>query len=392
MAFFTAADVSRRLPLRHLFLLRFSTTPSSLQNLFPSSLNSGFLEGHDPNKSLPVTSSSPASGRFAVQLAALRISNVDSGKPNPAASREPFLSTVILSYGSAHMLDRAIATFEDVRRLTAAPPTALSFNAVLSAAIRSRSHNQVPQLFSQLSQKHSISPDKLSYGILIKALCLCGKTDAAFEILKEMETKGIEVTTVTYTTLINSLYKEEKPERADDLWKEMVQKGRNPDLASYNVKIRHHAVKGNLKAVLETVSELISAGLKPERTTYNYLMSCYSRNGRFEDVKRVYEELKSNHCDPNSTTFKVMMKFLCENGDFDAGFDVFKKTMDQNKVPDFLTLKPLVVGLAKSSRIEEAKTVIMVARQRFPANKVGGWKEVEKKLGLDMHEKEGDES
>lgn len=368
-----------------------SSSALSLQNLFPPSLNSCSLNQHNNpnNESLinPSSSSSDASGRFAVQLNALRNS---AGKPNPSAvSREPFLCTIILSYGSAHLLDRAIAIFEDVPRLTAAPPTTLSFNSVLSAAIRSRNHNQVAELFSKLSQKHSISPDKLSYGILIKSLCLCGKIAAAVEVLKEMDKKGIEVTSVIYTTLINSLYKEDNPKRADDLWNEMIQRGGNPDLASYNVKIRHYAVKGNLKAVLETVSELISAGLKPERTTYNYLMTCYSRNGRFEDVKRVYEELKNNGCEPNSTTFKVMLDFLCENGDFDAGFDVFKRSMDRDKVPEFLTLKPLVVGLAKSSRTEEAKTVIMVARQRCPANKVGGWKEVERKLGLDMHEKVG---
>ncbi|KAG0475012.1 hypothetical protein HPP92_014698 [Vanilla planifolia] len=376
----------------------FSTNSSRTPLLSLSSAKSRLRKEYDPDKALSIISSAPnpsssrTSGRFAVEFAARRLfrarrfteleSFLESHKSDSAASQEPFLSNVILCYGSAFMLDRAIATFKDIPRLCSAPPTILSFNALLCAAIRARRYDQIPNIFTEFSEKHDISPDKVSFGILVKALCLSRKSSKAIEILKEMREKDVEVTTVTYTTIIDSLYKEGKPEKAEKLWNEMLVNGCAPDLASYNVKIMHRALKGRSSEVLESISELQAAGLKPDTITYNYLMTCYSNEGRSDDAKKVYMELKSNGCPPNSTTYKVMLNHLCKNEDFDAGFDVFKKSMKSNKIPGFRTMKPLVVGLAKNSKLEEAKMVIAEVRKRFPANMVGAWKVVEEELGL----------
>ncbi|PKU76285.1 pentatricopeptide repeat-containing protein At4g36680, mitochondrial-like [Dendrobium catenatum] len=393
MAIYSASCGSRSPPVIRLLVLRLSTAvsiPSSASSSPPppssSPSNSHCLNDHDPIKTLPLPklSSTSTSGRFAVELAARRLSRIKFRESNPTVSHESFLSTVILSYGSAHKLDRAIAIFEEIPRLCSAPPTTLSFNALLSSAIRARQHTQVPHLFSLLSQKHKISPDRFSYGVLIKSLCLSGNVENALDIIKEMEEKCVEVTTVIYTTLISAFYKDGKRERAEELWNEMVEKGKDPDLTSYNVKIMHQALDGKVEQVLESISELKAAGLKPDRITYNYLMTCYSKNGRYEDVKQVYEELKSSGYAPNSTTFKVMMNLLCESGDFEAGFDVFMESMKHEKIPDSVTVRALVVGLAKKAKLEEAKMVIRAMRERFPVDMVGEWKIVGKELGLDI--------
>ncbi|KAI0499576.1 hypothetical protein KFK09_017782 [Dendrobium nobile] len=393
MAIYSPSCGSRSPPVIRVLVLRLSTAvsiPSSTSSCPPppssSPSNSHLRNDHDPIKTLPLPkpSFSSTSGRFAVELAARRLSRIKFRESNPTVSHESFLSTVILSYGSAHKLDRAIAIFEEIPRLCSAPPTTLSFNALLSSAIRAGQHTQVPHLFSRLAQKHSISPDRFSYGVLIKSLCLSGKLENALEIINEMEEKCVEVTTVIYTTLISALYKDGKQERAEELWNEMVEKGKDPDLTSYNVKIMHQALDGKVEQVLESISELKSAGLKPDRITYNYLMTCYSKNGRYEDVKQVYEELKSSGYAPNSTTFKVMMNLLCESGDFDGGFDVFMESMKHEKIPDSVTVRALVVALAQKAKLEEAKMVIRAMRERFPVDMVGEWKIVGKELGLDI--------
>ncbi|KAG0491656.1 hypothetical protein HPP92_005054 [Vanilla planifolia] len=372
-----------------------SSTPPTLT---PSAAKSRLRKEFDPDKvlsiisSLPSPSSCPSSCRFAIELAVRRLISarrfadiqtlLESRKFEPAASQESFLATVIFSYGSAGMLNRAISTFEDIPGLCSAVPTTVSFNALLSAAIRAKKPHQVPKIFSEISEKHSITPDNSSYGVLVKALCLSGKVDKAFEILKEMDEKGLKVTAFIYTTLIDSLYKEGKPVKAEELWNEMLENGCKPDLVTHNVKVMYQALHGSPEKVLKSISEFEAAGLKPDVITYNYLMSCYSRNGRFGDVMEVYKGLKSKGCDPNAATFKLLLTHLRKIGDFDAGIAVFKDSVRHNKIPDFMIMRPFVVGLAKNSKVEEAKMVVSVVKQRFPGNLLGEWILVEKELGL----------
>ncbi|PKA62755.1 Pentatricopeptide repeat-containing protein [Apostasia shenzhenica] len=396
----------RRFSYLHRILLRLSTdaasnsgTINSPPPLSASAAKSRLRKEFDPDKALAIISSLPnnpsspvSSGRYAVELAVRRLTRahrfadveslLESRKSDPSSLPEAFVSTLILSYGSARMLGRAIATFEDVPRLCSAPPTVVSFNALLSAAIRAKKHRQVHKLFSEISSKYSISPNRFSYGVLLKALCLSEKTQKALGVLKEMEEKGIEVTAVIYTTLMDSLYKAGKPERAQELWKEMVEKDCHPDLAAYNVKIMHQALYGRPEEVMESISELEAAGLKPDTITFNYLMDCYSRNAGFDDAKEVYKRISV----PNASTFKIMLNILCEKGDFEAGFNVFKDSMKHNKIPDFQRVRSLVVGLAKNSKVEEAKMVIRVIRERYPESLIGGWKKVEEELGLQAEE------
>lgn len=61
---------------------------------------------------------------------------------------------------------------------------------------------------------------------------------------------------------------------------------------------------------------------------------------------------------------------------------MFRDSLRRNKVPDFRTMKMLVEGLAKEGKVEEAKGVIKVVKEKFPDDLVGGWKKLEKELGL----------
>ncbi|KAK8948132.1 Pentatricopeptide repeat-containing protein [Platanthera guangdongensis] len=216
--------------------------------------------------------------------------------PADASARELQLASSIVSYASSGMLHHALRTLDDLPRL-GSTRTLLSLNALLFACNHSKTlFRRVPDLFSDLSRRHSLSPDKVSYGILIKSHCLARNASRALSILKEMDGKGIEITAVSYTTIIDSLYKENKPEEAERLWNEMRDNGVSPDPAAYNVRIMHRAKNGNPAEVLALMEEMKSAALEPDTFTYNYLMTCYCRHGYLDDAKRVYNELQEKGC------------------------------------------------------------------------------------------------
>lgn len=261
------------------------------------------------------------------------------------------------------------------------PGSAISFNALLSACVQSKLYDRVPGLFTEIVEKYGVSPDKISYGILVKSYCEAGMLAKAMETLREMESKGVEVTAVTFTTILSSLYKKGKGEEAETLWGEMVRNGCELDAAAYNVRIMN-AQNEKPERVKELIEEMSNAGLKPDTISYNYLMISYCRQGMMEQAKEVYEGLEANGCNPNASTFRTLIYYMCRTGDYEKGYKVFKESVRVHKIPDFSISKLLVEGLVKKEKTKEAKGLIRTMKKKFPPNLLNAWKKVEENLSL----------
>ncbi|KAK6150924.1 hypothetical protein DH2020_015856 [Rehmannia glutinosa] len=176
-----------------------SQTKSKLRNVYDPDealkIYSSFTAANDP-------STSPASTRYAQELAVRRLAKshrfsdiknfLESHKSLPQITQEPFLSSLIRSYGVVGMFENAINTYNEMTDL-GTPRSTLSFNALLSACVQSKVFDRVPVYFYEFPAKFGFSPDKFSYGILIKAYCEMGSPETAMEKLKEMEEKELRL-------------------------------------------------------------------------------------------------------------------------------------------------------------------------------------------------------
>ncbi|EFH62439.1 pentatricopeptide repeat-containing protein [Arabidopsis lyrata subsp. lyrata] len=378
------------------FLRRFSTaaaTNVSSGAITISKAKSKLRKVHDPDKALAIyksvsnNSSSPLSSRYAMELTVQRLAKsqrfsdiealIESHKNNPKIKTETFLSTLIRSYGRASMFDHAMKMFEEMDQI-GTPRTVVSFNALLAACLHSDLFERVPQLFDEIPQRYNnITPDKVSYGMLIKSYCDSGSPEKAMEIMRDMEVKGVEVTIIAFTTILGSLYKNGLVDVAESLWTEMVNKGCELDNTVYNVRLMN-AAKESPERVEELMEEMSSVGLKPDTVSYNYLMTAYCVKGMMGEAKKVYEGLEQ----PNAATFRTLIFRLCINGLYDQGLTVFKKSAIVHKIPDFKTCKHLTEGLVKNNRMEDARGVARTVKKKFPPRLVTEWKKLEEKLGL----------
>ncbi|XP_031268431.1 pentatricopeptide repeat-containing protein At4g36680, mitochondrial [Pistacia vera] len=375
-------------------LRRFMSSKSSMSI---SQAKSRLRSEYDPDKALEIYSSvskhysSPVSSRYAQDLTVRRLAKsrrfddienlLESHKQDPKITQEPFLSTLIRSYGQAGMFDHAMRTFEQMEHL-GTPRSVISFNALLFACNQSKLFDKLPVLFDDIPRKYNFSPDKISYGILVKSYCQAGFPDKALELLQELENKDIEVTGVTYTTVLSSLYKQGKSEEAERLWSEMLTKGCELDVAAYNVRIMnvHGGDPEKLKELID--AEMSNVGLKPDTICYNYLMTCYCKNGMMEEAKKVYKGLEGNGCKPNASTFRTLIYYLCKSEDYEKGYKVFKESVRMHKIPDFNTTRLLVEGLVKKKKMKEAKGISRTVKKKFPPNVLREWQKFEEELGL----------
>lgn len=373
-----------------------STTTTTTTTISISKAKSKLKAEHDPDKALKIYSSvsdryiSPLSSRYAQEYTVKRFAKsrrfsdiesfLESHKNSPQITQEPFLSSIIRSYGVAGMFDHALKIYHQMDDL-GTPRSAISFNVLLSACVHSKLYDRVAQLFDEMPLNYGFLPDKVSYGILIRSYCEIGSPEMAMERLKEMEEKGVEITAVTFTTILHSFYKKGKSDEAEKVWNEMVNRGCGPDVGAYNVKIMN-IQGGDPEGVKALIEEMSDAGLKPDTISYNYLMTCYCRNELMDEAQKVYEDLETNRCNPNAATFRTLIFYLCKKGRYETGYKVFKESVRVNKIPDFNTLKYLVEGLVKRSKLKDAKGMSRTVNKKFPPNLVKAWTKLEEELGL----------
>lgn len=393
--------MSSSFALRHVRRLSISAVSNAAVESAPISMTraqytSMLRTEHDPNKVLEMYEAvskldiSPIFARHAQDLTVKRLAKakrfedieklIEAKKSDPKVKQEAFVSTLIRSYGLAGMFDHSMRMYDQMGDL-GTPRSVVSFNALLSACNHSKLFDKVCQLFDEMPERHGFLPDKVSYGLLVKAYCDDGKPELGVEKLKEMEEKGIEVTVITFTTILHALYKKGSVDEAERLWSEMTGKGFVPDTGAYNVRVMN-AQNGKAGDVVKMIEEMKEAGVKPDSISYNYLMSCYCKNGMIDEAKKVYEGLEGNGCKPNGATFGTMIHYLAKNEMFEYGYRVFKDSVRSNKLPDFCILKPLVVGLAKSTSKKRAKEIIRAAKRNYPPNFIETLKKVEEELGL----------
>ncbi|KAF7828832.1 pentatricopeptide repeat-containing protein [Senna tora] len=350
---------------------------------------------YDPDKALEIYSSvskdyaSTTSSRYAQDLTVRRLVKshrfsdvenfIESHKNDPKITQEPFMSTLIRSYGLAGMFDHALKTYDQMDEL-GTPRSAFSFNALLSACINSKLFDKVPQLFDEIPKKYGVVPDEISYGILVKSFCESGNPQKALELVKEAEEKGVEITVITYTTILDGLYRKGKSDEAEKLWNVMDKKG-CIDAASYNVRLMF-SQDDRPEEVNTLIDEMTKAGYQPNTITYNYLMTSYLKREMVDEAKAVFKGLRENGCNPNAATFRTLVYHLCRNGYFEEAYKIFKQSVRMHKIPDFNTTKHLVEGLVKNEKKKEAKGVSRTVKKKFPPNLLKAWAKVEENLNL----------
>ncbi|KAJ6413117.1 hypothetical protein OIU84_006010 [Salix udensis] len=118
--------------LRH-FSTNITTTQKVSISISISKAKSKLRTEHDPDKALAIYSSassndsSPVASRYAQDLTVRRLAKshrftdieslIESRKSDPKIKQEPFLSSLIRSYGVAGMFDQAMKTYHQMDQL-----------------------------------------------------------------------------------------------------------------------------------------------------------------------------------------------------------------------------------------------------------------------------------
>ncbi|KAJ4826033.1 hypothetical protein Tsubulata_046368, partial [Turnera subulata] len=265
-------------------------------------------------------------------------------------------------YAMAGMFERARQVFDEMPESNCTR-TLSSFNALLSACITAGKFDEVEGLFRELPDRLGLTPDAVSYNIVIHAFFEMGNEDSGVSMLQEMEEKGVEPNLVTFNTVLEGFYRKGRFVDGEKMWALMESKNVVPGVRSYNARLQGLLSENRVEEAIELLHEMESKGIKPNAVSYDQLIGWFCKDGNLEGAKEWYTKL-SESCKPRQVTYVTLIPFLSSKGDLDLALQLCKEAISRRVNLWPLVVRPLVDGLVDEGRIEEANDLLQLGKSR----------------------------
>ncbi|KAL4563067.1 hypothetical protein LXL04_027098 [Taraxacum kok-saghyz] len=299
-------------------------------------------------------------------------------KTRPDLNNEKFISHAIIYYGQAGLLDNAFQLFDQMSQL-GVPQNAKSLNALLFSCMVAKQYNEVKRVYLEFPLKYDVTPNLDTYNTVIKSFCESGSSTSCYPVISEMVNRNCKPNATTFGTLIAGFYKEEKLEEVGNVLNLMRKYEVPIGISTYNTRIQSLCKLQRTNEAKELLDGLILTGMKPNSVSYCHLIHGYCKEGKLHEANNLFHKMINSGFKPDSDCYFTMVSYLCKNGDFDEGLKVCKQSMEKDWVPNFSTMKMLVEGLAKISKVHDAKELVLKMKEKFPKN-AHMWIEVEETL------------
>ncbi|XP_009794463.1 pentatricopeptide repeat-containing protein At1g06710, mitochondrial [Nicotiana sylvestris] len=210
------------------------------------------------------------------------------------------------------------------------------------------------------------------------ARCLCGfgKYEEAFNVIKEMMSKGFIPDVSTYSKVIGFLCNASKVDKAFLLFQEMMRNGIIPDVYTYTILIDSFCKSGLIQQAHNWFNEMIEKGCTPNVVTYTAIIHAYLKQRQISDANELFELMLMQGCVPNIVTFTALIDGYCKAGHIEKACQIyarmkgsldtaevesyFKVDLDGNKEPNVVTYGAMIDGLCKAHRVKEARNLLDV--------------------------------
>ncbi|KAH0986139.1 hypothetical protein GBA52_013316 [Prunus armeniaca] len=260
------------------------------------------------------------------------------------------------AYGKAHLRNKAVELFYRMVDEFQCRRTVKSFNSVLNVIIQEGHYSHALEFSYHVvgTTGMNISPNVLSFNLIIKSMCKLGLVDRAVQVFREMPLRNCTPDVFTYSTLMDGLCKEKRIDEAVFLLDEMQLEGCIPSPVTFNVLINALCKKGDLGRAAKLVDNMLLKGCVPNEVTYNTLIHGLCLKGKLDKAVSLLDRMVSNKCVPNDVTYGTIINGLVKQGRAVDGAQVMMSMEERGNHANEYIYSVLVSGLFKEGKSEDA--------------------------------------
>jgi len=202
---------------------------------------------------------------------------------------------------------RALAFYREMRE-RGIEPTAVTFNSVLDIIARQLSEpEKLAEVIADMKAA-DVSPDVVTYSILIKASCGVGELDSALALFEQLRRDGLLFDQVTFNTLLLACSKAGRLEEAERIFASVCELGMRPTNVTISILVKMFGRAKMLnKAIAVAESMERDYGEPPNLFVYTCLIQACAQNNQVKRSWEVFNEMLMNGVEPDAITYGTMI-------------------------------------------------------------------------------------
>ncbi|KAL7750265.1 hypothetical protein RI367_004438 [Sorochytrium milnesiophthora] len=156
----------------------------------------------------------------------------------------------------------------------------------------------------------SLTPRQVSQymlAYLVNVLESTGDINAALQVLRHMESKGIPATLLTYNLLVNDLVQQQRIDAAVKVVEHMPRDVK-PNAMTVLPILEYHHQEGRHDKVIDTYHSLVKPrGIVPEVRLYTTLMSSVGKRGNIEEARSLFDAFLKDGFMPTTYVLNTLL-------------------------------------------------------------------------------------
>ncbi|PNT67895.1 hypothetical protein BRADI_3g33450v3 [Brachypodium distachyon] len=232
-------------------------------------------------------------------------------------------------------------------------PDERTYNMLLDGWSSARRLEKVEKLWAEM-RLAGVRSTVVSYGTLIKALCMMQHPDKAASLLDEMREQGIEANLLTCNPIVYSLALAGRFQDAYKLLEKFPLYGVAPNISTFNSLVLGYCKYGDLAGASSVLKAMIGRGILPTAKTYNYFFVFFAKTCNVELGMNLYNKMVNNGYAPDQITYNLLIKMLCEANRLELVVQMIKEMKTSGFESDLATSTMLIHLLCRSHQFEEA--------------------------------------
>lgn len=226
----------------------------------------------------------------------------------------------------------------------------VALNVLVDLLAKERSVELAQDVYIEF--RNQITPNLLTYNILLRGWCRAGKIDKARQIMEEMQKSGICPDVVSYTSFVDAYCHEKNFRKVNEILEEMQENNCPPNVVTYTI-IMH--ARGKAKEIDEAlaISETMKKnGCAPDVAFCSSLIFILGKAGRLKDAQDVFQDMPNQGLIPDVLTYRTMITSACHHLQEEKALKLLQKMEENHCSPDLETYMPLLKMCCRLKRMK----------------------------------------
>ncbi|KAL1803957.1 hypothetical protein DCAR_0935640 [Daucus carota subsp. sativus] len=200
--------------------------------------------------------------------------------------------------------------------------------------------------------RNQITPDRVTYNVLIRGWCKVGNMDKARQIMEEMQKSGVCPDVISYTPFINAYCHERNFRKVDEILEEMQEKNCPPNVVTYTIVMHARGKAKEIDEALAISETMKKNGCVPDAAFCSSLIYILCKAGRLKDAQDVFEDMPNQGLIPDVLTYNTMITSACHHLQEENALKLLQKMEENHCPPDLETYIPLLKMCCRLKRIK----------------------------------------